>query len=205
MSARVVSTSAVDVDDLGSHFVFAAARGGALAADLDLLPHAVPRERGWVAPAIPLVAFLAVAVTDVAFTVPLLDFVPCTITVSPGCTSPTLLTAVRETFEFEVVLTRTVVLRLPGDAELHALGETLFQLRFKSVVVAVTKRGRHGEAIADRSAEGAVSRRKYDALRLSIDRRVRSADVHGRIRIPQDHLVGLVVAQIAKFQGHLSG
>jgi hypothetical protein len=55
MSAGI-STSAVDIDVLGSHFLFAAARGGALAAELDRLPYAVPREHGWVAPAIPLVA-----------------------------------------------------------------------------------------------------------------------------------------------------
>ena len=39
--------------------------------------------------------------TEVAVTVPLLDFVPCTITVSPGCTAPTLATAVRAIFEFD--------------------------------------------------------------------------------------------------------
>jgi hypothetical protein len=56
VSAGVFSTGAVDVDDLGSHFVFAAARSGALAADLERLPHALTREHGWIAPAIPLVA-----------------------------------------------------------------------------------------------------------------------------------------------------
>jgi hypothetical protein len=52
---------------------------------------------------------LAVALTDVAVTVPLLDFAPWTITVSPGCTSPALATAVREIFELAVVFTRIVV------------------------------------------------------------------------------------------------
>jgi hypothetical protein len=51
---------------------------------------------------------LAVAVTEVAFTVPLLALAPWTITVSPGCTAPTLATAVRAIFELEVVLTRIV-------------------------------------------------------------------------------------------------
>lgn len=50
------ATGAVDVDDLGSHFVLAAAAGRAVTADFERLPHAAPADRAWVVPAIPLVA-----------------------------------------------------------------------------------------------------------------------------------------------------
>src|SRR4051794_13882549 len=56
---------------------------------------------------------LAVAVTDVAWTVPLLALVPCTTTVSPGCTAPALLAAVRVTLPPVATVTLTVVPSAP--------------------------------------------------------------------------------------------
>lgn len=56
MLPGIPATGAVDVDDLGSHFVFAAAAGRSVATELERLPHAAPADSGWVAPAIPLVA-----------------------------------------------------------------------------------------------------------------------------------------------------
>jgi hypothetical protein len=62
----------------------------------------------------PGLAPFAVAVICVAVIVPLRPFVPTTVTVSPGCTLRTWLDAVRVTFEFASVLTRTVVPELPA-------------------------------------------------------------------------------------------
>ncbi|MBW3607230.1 MAG: DEAD/DEAH box helicase [Actinobacteria bacterium] len=56
MPSAARATGAVDVDDVGSHFVLTAAAGRAVATDLERLPHAAPADSGWVAPAIPLVA-----------------------------------------------------------------------------------------------------------------------------------------------------
>ena len=60
------------------------------------------------------------------------------------------------------------------------------------------------ESIADGSARRTVSRRQYDALRLGVNGGICGADVDSGIRIPQDDLVGLMVAKITNFQGHLA-
>ena len=56
MPRTVFAAGAVDVDDLGSHFLVAAAAGGGIAAELERLPHAAAADGGWTAPAIPVVA-----------------------------------------------------------------------------------------------------------------------------------------------------
>jgi hypothetical protein len=56
MPTGPAAIGAVDVDELGSHFVLTAAADGVLAAKLDGLPHAVSADGGWVAPAVPPVA-----------------------------------------------------------------------------------------------------------------------------------------------------
>lgn len=56
MLARARTIDAVDVDDLGSHFVLAAQLSAALRAEIEQLPHAAAADGRWFAPAIPVVA-----------------------------------------------------------------------------------------------------------------------------------------------------